>query len=106
MVASIKKFDINYYIRKSLCGLEECYCDKNPNYIFYKKNNEIIFEYNVKNKHFWCSYSNFWHIFNSKLLYVTENEIMNIFKSELKTILNIENPTIVIGDVYNKRFCK
>jgi hypothetical protein len=99
----IKKFDINYYIKKSLCGLVEIRDEKYPNHIFYKKNNEILFEFNIKNKHFWCSYKNFWCNLDEKL-YFSQGEIAEIVRCELKTYLNIEAPIIIIGDVFNNRF--
>ena len=35
-------------------------------YIFYKKHDDILFQWNQKDGYFYCSYTNFWSILQSK----------------------------------------
>lgn len=46
-------------------NLEEYYHPKYPNK-YYKYNDVLLFDYNIKNGYFWCHYNRFWLVLESK----------------------------------------
>jgi len=50
-----------------------------PTSIFYKKDNVLLFEWNQKNGYFYCSYTKFWSILQSKYN-LNYNEIKSLIK--------------------------
>ena len=47
-------------------NLEEYYSDKYPKFIFYKYNDKLYFELDLKNNKTWCRYEDFWQKFETE----------------------------------------
>ena len=46
-------------------NLKEYYSNKHPDSVFYKKDDEILFEYDKKNNFFWYHYDKIWLVLDS-----------------------------------------
>ena len=66
--------------------------DKYTDFIFCKKDNEILFQYNKKNRYFWCHYDKIWKVLESKhgLNY---QEISNLIKGIVWVSLKLKEVT-------------
>jgi hypothetical protein len=69
-----------------------------PNRIFYFRDNNCIFEYDKNNGYFWCSYYNYWLIFEDKFGFnyeqikaLTKDEVEKHFKLKGITPVNYFN---------------
>jgi len=58
----IEKVAINW-LNKKYGDLEPFETDDEPNYVFYKKGDNIIFDYNKKNGYVYVSYGEIWSFF-------------------------------------------
>ena len=54
------------FLEDIFCNLKEKVSDNNQNSIFYVLNDEVLFEYGVRNKYFWCHYSKIWKVLRTK----------------------------------------
>jgi hypothetical protein len=64
MTTKIKKLCVKW-LNKNYSNLEPFETEKYPDYIFYRKGNEVIFDYNKKNGYVYVSYIEIWSFFES-----------------------------------------
>jgi len=67
----IEKVAINW-LNKKYGDLESIETEKHPDYIFYKKDDEVIFDYNKKNGDVYIDYDRIWSFF--KLVFDMNNQ--------------------------------
>ena len=80
-------------------NLEEYYSDKYPNSIFYKKDNDVLFEYNKKNGKIWCHYDKIWSVL--KLNYgLNDQEIKDLIKGVVWETLKLKEVIPIIRGFY------
>jgi len=73
-----------------LLDLKEYTSDKYSNLIFYKKDNEILFKYNLKNRFFYCNYDKTWSIFESKY-HLSYKQIIELIKGKVDEHLKLRD---------------
>ena len=72
--------------------------EKFPNSIFVFKNDEFIFEYDIKYGILWCSYDKIWRFFHEKYL-LNDLQITNLIKGVVeKHFINME--ITPVGQIY------
>ena len=73
-------------------NLKEYYSNKHPDSVFYKKDDEILFEYEKKNGIFLCHYYKIWLVLESD--YGLKNqEIRELIKNKVWETLNLKEAT-------------
>ena len=84
--------DMEVFFLSFLEGCEIKVSDKYPDYIFFVKGDEILFQQDVKNKYFYVRYNLIWSIFESKygLNYA---ETQAFIKDRLETHIKLEGYT-------------
>ena len=92
----IKMFD-------DICNnMEEYYLNDYPKSIFYKYNEKVYFELDLKNDITWCRYVDFWSKFESKFE-LNDMEIKKLTQYMLGTYLKREvSPTIGINNAFGR----
>jgi hypothetical protein len=75
-----------------LWNLKEYTSDKYTDRIYYKKDKELLFEYNQKNGYFHCSYEKIWSVFESKFN-LNYNEISSLIKGMVEEHLKLRSVT-------------
>ena len=70
-----------------------------PTFIFFKRGNDLLFDYNFKNGYFWCDHSKIWHVLQIKYG-LTERFIRPLIIKMVKDYLfkNMINPTFIRWD--------
>ena len=77
------------YIDCKLNGLVKFEMYEYPNYIFYKKDDIILFEHDLKNNVLWCSWQHYWSFF-MKIICISYHEIGKLTECLVKTYLNLK----------------
>ena len=85
---SIKQ-DMEVFLLSSLEGCEINLSDAYPNYIFFVKDDEILFQQDVKNKYFHVKHSLIWSVFENKYG-LNYSETQAFIKDRLETHLKLE----------------
>lgn len=77
-----------------LTNLELIVSEEYPDTLFFKQNNEILFEfdYNSENKYFWVDYSKIWVVFETKFG-LNYNEIQAFIKYQVEKGIKIGDIT-------------
>ena len=77
-------------------NLKEYYFNGYPDSVFYKKDNEILFKYDKKNRYFWCHYNKIWSVLetNYDLNY---QEVKEIIKGVVWETLKLKEVTPCFG---------
>ena len=75
-----------------ITDLEEVRSNKYPESIFYKKNGEVLFEYNQKTNYFWVHYSKIWLFFESNYG-LNYQEIRDLIRGVVEEHLNLGGVT-------------
>ena len=86
------KHTIIKYLNKEYSGLVRVETYRQPDYIFFMKNGEVIFEYNKKNKSVYISYDKIWSFLESffgleyeETQSLTKEWVERQFKSDVTT---------------------
>ena len=89
------KHTIIKYLNKEYSGLVRVETYRQPDYIFFMKNGEVIFEYNKKNKSVYISYDKIWSFLESffgleyeEICTLTKEWVEEQFKSDVTTTIN------------------
>ena len=77
---------------EQLTDLEEVRLSKYPDSIFYKKNGEVLFEYDKETKYFWVSEEKIWSFFESNFG-LNYQEIKELIKGMVEEHLNLGEVT-------------
>ena len=80
------------FLINMLLNLKEYVSDRYPDFIFYKKDNEILFHYNLKSHVFFCDYNKIWSIFETKY-HLNDNKIKELIKGIVEEYLKFKNVT-------------
>jgi hypothetical protein len=83
------KHKIINYLNKEYSGLVRYETDKYPDYIFFMKDGEVIFEYSVKNKRADISHVKIWSFLRS-FFALNDTEIQNLTKTWVEKHFNFE----------------
>ena len=78
---------VKEFIDNKLDVLIQFEVDNCPDSIFYKKDEVIIFEQDLKNERLWCSYEHYWSFFE-KEIGLSYSEIQELTRSMVGTHLN------------------
>ena len=81
---------IKEFIDDKLDGLIQFESDNYPDSIFYKKNDIILFEVDLKNKWLWCSYEHYWLLLD-KEIGINYFETQELTKAMVGTHLNCKD---------------
>ena len=83
---------VKEFIDDKLEGLVQFEVDNYPGSIFYKKDDIILFEQDLKNERLWCSYEHYWSFFE-KEIGLNHNEIQELTRGMVATYLNCKQFT-------------
>jgi hypothetical protein len=84
--------DYEIWFKKMLTDLE-VNRSKYSDFLIYKKDGVVLYNYNEKNGNFWIDYDKIWSVFKSKF-HLKENEIKLITKDMVEEHLNLIGTTI------------
>ena len=73
-------------------NIKPYYSDKYLDSIFYKKDNEVLFEYDKKSGYFWCHYDKIWKVLDSKYG-LNYREIRDLIKGVIWESLKLNEVT-------------
>ena len=93
--------EVKNHIDCKLNGLVQFEVDNRPNSIFYKKDDIILFEHDLKNNILWCSYEHYW-IFFMKDICLNFHEIGKLTECLVKTYLNLKKLDIKFKGISNR----
>ena len=82
-----------------LNNLTEYTSDKYSDFIFYKKDNELLFEYNSEDKYFYCNYIKIWLVFDSKYN-LNNQEIRILIKGQVEEHLKLKVKTVYKQSIF------
>ena len=94
-IHKIKEYRLNpadRFLYSIFFNLKEYYSAKYPNSVFYKKDNEILFEYDKKNGKFWCHYYKIWSVLESNYG-LNKQEIKELIKDMAWKTLKLKEVT-------------
>jgi hypothetical protein len=77
------------WFKKQLIDLEVSKSTENPSVLIYKKNGEVLYNYNEKSSWFDINYDKIWSIFNQKF-HFNNNEIRFLTKGMVEEHLNLK----------------
>ena len=66
--------------------------DEYPNSIFYKKDNDVLFEYDKKTEYFWCHYYKIWLVLKTEYG-LNKQEIKDLIKGVVWEVLKLKDVT-------------
>jgi len=84
------------WLNKNYGDLESFETEKYPDYIFYKKGNDVIFDYNKKNGYVYVSYGEIWS-FLSSFFSMEYEQIQDITKVWVEEHYNLRGITTIRG---------
>ena len=90
---------VKEFIDNKLEGLIQFKTDNYTNSIFYKKDEIILFEQDLKNKRLWCSYEHYWSFFMNEIG-LSYSEIQELTRGMVGIHLNCKQFTPVLNGVY------
>ncbi len=91
------KHEMNVFFLSFLEGCEIKISDKYQDFVFYVKNDLILFQQELKNRYFWVKYDLIWSVFESKYeLNYAETQLF--IKDILETHIKLEGYTPCFGD--------
>lgn len=96
-----KKREYETWFKKQLSGLESFPSKDNKNFIIYKKDNIILYNYDLTEHTFWIEYNNIWCIFEFTFKIKT-NYIKLLTKHLVEKYLNLKIITIEQFIVYHR----
>jgi hypothetical protein len=80
------------WFKEMLINLEISRSTKYLDVLIYKKDDDILYNYNEENEHFWISYDKIWWIFETKY-HLNYNEIRMLTKGMVEEHLNLKDIT-------------
>ena len=84
---------VKEFIDDKLGGLIQFESDEYPDHLFYRKDDIILFDRDLKNKRLWCSRHHYWSFFN-KEIGLNYDEIQELTKYFIGTHLNCKEFTV------------
>lgn len=69
MDSQLKEYYDYFHHLIDINNIEELTHEDYPDTIFWRKDGEVILEYNIKNEHFWVDYDVIWKKFGEKYLF-------------------------------------
>jgi hypothetical protein len=91
-----KEKDYEIWFKEMLTDLEISRSTNNTEYLIYKKDGEVLYNYNEKNEHFWISYDKIWLIFQIKF-HLNYDEIKMLSKGMVEEHLNLNTNITIPG---------
>jgi hypothetical protein len=95
----LEKLAINW-LNDNFGDLEPVQSEKYPNFIYYKKNNKVIFEYNKKYEKVSVGYDKIWSFFEHYFS-MEYQQIQELIKLWVEERYNLSVTTITSTSIYN-----